>query len=165
MSRISRLKWTLLGSSAILVLALDLLTKRFAQDALAMGERVAVLPFLTLERTRNTGAAFGILSGHDRLIIVAVVMATLVVFAYVALEDRVVLAGLAGGLVVGGSMGNLVERVTIGHVTDFIRLPHWPIFNFADMFVVIGVSLMIAGLMMSVWHGEEGRQAEGDYGD
>jgi signal peptidase II len=61
-------------------------------------------------------------------------------------------------MLIGGSMGNLLERLTQGHVTDFLRIPHWPTFNLADVFIVVGVALVAISLL---WGGTESRAVEG----
>ncbi len=138
-------------------MALDLLTKRLIQGTLAEGHTYRLLPFLSLQRASNEGVAFGLLSGRGTLILVARLIALTLVFVYVSLESRPVIAGVAGGLLIGGSLGNLVERIAAGHVTDFVRLPFWPNFNLADMCIVAGVVLVAVSLIWSSGH----RRAEG----
>lgn len=158
----SRLKWILAGASAAVVLSLDVWTKQLAQDSLAFGEKTDLLLLISLQRTGNTGAAFGLLSGHSGLIAAGAAVALLIVAGYIALEEHPTLGGVAGGFVIGGSVGNLVERLTIGHVTDFIRLPYWPHFNLADIFIVLGVGLMMVGLLVRARSGRDEGRADGD---
>ena len=66
---------------------------------------------------------------------------------YVLLERRPILAGVAGGLIIGGSLGNLVQRLSgEGKVTDFMKFPYWPNFNMADVFLVVGIVIVFLGL-------------------
>jgi len=143
------LKWSLFVVAAAVALAVDLVTKHLAEVRLVLGETDKVLPFLYLERTANSGVAFGLLGGKTALIVVANVVALAVVGAYVFVERRAVLAGIAGGMVVGGSLGNLVQRLTgDGHVTDFLKFPHWPNFNMADVFIDVGIAVVVLGLLV-----------------
>jgi signal peptidase II len=142
-----RLKWFLFGLVGCLAVALDLLSKRVAQASLDPGERIELLSFLSLQRTSNRGVAFGLLSGRTSLIIAAAAVALVVVVLYFLLEPRPVLGGLAGGLLLGGALGNLVERVSVGSVTDFIKVPNYPTFNLADIFIVAGVALVAASVL------------------
>ena len=65
------------------------------------------------------------------------------------MERRAVLAGIAGGVIVGGSLGNVVQRLTgDGHVTDFIKFPYWPNFNMPDVFIVLGIVAVFLGLIV-----------------
>ncbi len=149
------LKWSLLIVLAAIALAIDLLTKNMAEQHLVLGESRKILPFLYLERTVNSGVAFGLLSGKGALIIVANVVALAVVVFYVTMERRYLLAAVAGGLIIGGALGNLYQRVTAdGRVTDFLKFPHWPNFNMADVFVDVGIAIIFIGLiveMVRVW--------------
>ncbi|HLA80459.1 MAG TPA: signal peptidase II [Thermoleophilia bacterium] len=136
-------------------LVVDLVTKSLAEQHLAMGEVHKVLPFLYLERTANSGVAFGLLGGRGAFIIAANVIALLIVLAYVIFERRPLLAGIAGGLIIGGSLGNLVQRLTgDGRVTDFLKFPRWPNYNMADVFLVVGICAIVIGLALEavrVW--------------
>jgi len=149
------LKWSLFLVVVAVAVAVDLVTKDLAEQHLVLGESQKVLPFLYLERTANSGVAFGLLGGRTAVIVVANVIALLIVGAYVFLEPRAVLAGLAGGMVVGGSLGNLIQRLMDdGHVTDFLKFPHWPNFNMADVFIDVGIAVVVLGLLVDavrVW--------------
>lgn len=142
-------KWSLLLMVAAIAFFIDQVTKRLAEQHLPLGELREVLPFLLFQRTANSGVAFGLLGGRTGFIIAANILALLVVAVYVFFERRPVLAGIAGGLVIGGSLGNLVQRfVGDGHVTDFLKFPHWPNFNAADVFIDIGIAAIVLGLIV-----------------
>ena len=82
---------------------------------------------------------------------VANVVALLVVVAYVLLERRPVLGGIAGGAIVGGSLGNMIQRIVgDGHVTDFLKVPHWPNFNAADVLIDAGLAAVVIGMVVEV---------------
>ncbi|MCZ7661702.1 MAG: signal peptidase II [Thermoleophilia bacterium] len=151
-------KWGTLGVTASAAFALDLLTKRLVEERLVLGEVHEVVPFFSLQRVGNKGVAFGMLAEHSLLIQLAPVAALLVIVAYVMLERRSLLAGLAGGMLVGGSLGNLVQRITVGQVTDFLKFPHWPNFNLADVFIFLGVALVL----LSFFWEPDGRELRRD---
>ena len=154
------LKWSLFVVAIAVALVIDLVTKHAAEEQLALGETHKILPFLYLERTANSGVAFGLLGGKGPLIIAANGIALLVVLAYVVIDRRTLLAGISGGVIVGGSLGNLVQRITSdGHVTDFIKFPYWPNYNMADVFIFAGIAAIFLGLVFEairVWRA--GRQ-------
>ncbi len=136
----------MLAVAAVAVLA-DQVTKRAVEQSMYLGESHRVLPFLSLTRVRNSGIAFGIMPG--RIEIVSILTVVAVVWMLVHFHrggSRHVLFPVALGLLIGGSLSNLIDRVSRGHVTDFIHLSHWPTFNLADTFIVIGVVLLIFGL-------------------
>jgi signal peptidase II len=133
---------------AVAAVVADQITKRAIEQRLALDESHRVLPFLSITHVRNSGIAFGIFPG--RLAIVSVLTAAAVVWMLVHFArsgSRHVLFPVALGLLVGGSVSNLADRVRNGHVTDFIHVSHWPTFNLADSFIVIGVALLALGLI------------------
>jgi signal peptidase II len=145
------LKWGLLAGTAAVTLAVDLVSKHLAEQRLPLGEVDKVLPFFYLQRTANDGVAFGLLGGRSTLIIVANVVALIVVAVYTHFERRPFVAGLAGGAIVGGSLGNMIQRLSgDGHVTDFMKFPHWPNFNMADVFIDAGIAVIFIGLVIEV---------------
>lgn len=157
------LKWSLFGAMVAVALTVDLVTKHIADSRLVVGESHEVLPFLSLELTHNDGVAFGLLGGSTALIAVANVVALFVMIGYVLIERRPVLAGLAGGAIVGGSLGNMVQRLTgDGHVTDFLKFPHWPNFNAADIFIDVGLAAVVIGMVVEsivVWRSKRDEAA------
>ena len=144
----SVVKWSLALAVAAAALAIDLLSKRLVQATDFRAYEIA--PFLTIQRQVNRGVAFGLLWERYGLILPAAAIALAVILLYLRLESRPVLAGVAGGLLLGGSLGNLYERLTRGEVTDFLKIPHWPTFNFADIFIVAGVVLVAISLLWPV---------------
>jgi signal peptidase II len=137
-----------------LVLLLDQLSKWWVVKAFALHESRPLIPgFFSLTYITNTGAAFGMLAGEQSLgrqlffAAVAVVALVVLVLAYREYRDRGPLYPGAIGLVGGGALGNLVDRLRLGHVIDFLdvyyRQYHWPAFNVADSAITIGVALFI----------------------
>jgi signal peptidase II len=142
------LQWAGLVAVAIAAVVADQVTKRAIEHRLALDETHHVLPGITITHVRNSGIAFGIFPG--KLAIVSVLTAAAVVWMLVHFArsgSRHVLFPVALGLLVGGSVSNLADRVREGHVTDFIHITHWPTFNLADSFIVIGVALLALGLI------------------
>lgn len=135
---------------ALVVLAADQLTKMLIVGAFEIGESARVLgPLLSLTRRTNTGGAFGMLSGSTRelAIVSTVVMVALLCLApRLAGHNRATLAGI--GLVVGGAAGNLLDRVRLGHVVDFIDFHKWPVFNIADAAISIGAAVIIIAVLL-----------------
>jgi len=149
--RLTILKWALVVVVVAITLTVDLVTKHLADERLVLGETQEILPFLFFERTANSGVAFGLLGGKGPVIIVANVVALLVVLLYVFVERRYLLAAIAGGAIIGGSLGNMVQRLTAdGHVTDFLKFPHWPNFNMADVFIDAGIAAVFIGLILEM---------------
>jgi len=143
------LKWSLLVVVTAICTALALWTTYLVEQRLVLGEVRHFLPFLSLQRSANSGVAFGLLNGRMAVILPANAVAIVVVLVYVHMERRAVLAGIAGGLIIGGSLGNIIQRVTgDGHVTDFLKFPYWPNFNLPDVFIVVGIALIFLGLIV-----------------
>lgn len=143
----ARVRWEVVAGLAAVVLTLDLATKWMIQSLLVLGEHREILPFLGLWYHVNDGAAFGLLSGRQSFILGGVFLALGAMLVFIFL-DRRLLTAVAGGLLVGGSLGNLVERLAYGRVTDFLQLPHWPTFNVADIFIVLGTVLIAVTLVV-----------------
>ena len=142
------LKCTILVVTVLVAVGLDLLIKRIVEHHLVLGETHKILPFLYLQRVANNGVAFGLLGGHIATILVANFIAVAVVLTYVVLERRPLVAGFGGGLIVGGSVGNMVQRLGFHEVTDYLRFPHWPNFNLADVFIVLGIVVIFLAVLI-----------------
>jgi len=126
-----------------IVLVLDQVTKHTVAAGIAAGEQKKFLPGVTLVHVRNTGVAFSLFSGGGTLVLVVTLAALAVLIAYfVRRPDRRWL-WLPTGMLTGGAIGNLIDRIANGAVTDFIKLPHWPAFNVADMSITFGVLVLL----------------------
>lgn len=121
------------------VLALDQAAKYAVESEIARGDRVQVLGPLDFTLAYNDGIAFGLASGAGPLVIVLALLALLALGFFVASAPRGWPTAFAGGLILGGALGNLVDRVTRGEVVDFVVLPFWPAFNVADLAITFGV--------------------------
>jgi signal peptidase II len=121
------------------VLVLDQLTKHFVRNGIAIGEVKKFLPGVNLVDVRNSGVAFGFLSGGGAIVLVLTFAALSLLLVYFARHPDRPWLWLPTGLLVGGALGNLLDRLAHGAVTDFIKLPLWPAFNVADMCITFGV--------------------------
>ena len=135
--------WALAATVAVVVLAADQITKALVRSNLHLGERRDLVAFVDLLRTNNEGVAFGVLGGGGALVTVVVAAAVGALLVYFALHADKPLAWLPTGMLIGGSLGNIVDRAREGAVTDFLKVPHWPAFNVADMAITFGVVLLV----------------------
>jgi len=142
----SRQAWARAGLVLVAVFAADQLTKALVRSSLEVGERREVLPFLDLVRVENKGIAFGALGGGQALVVVAVAGALVGLVVFFVLNAERPLVWLPTGLLLGGALGNVFDRVRDGAVTDFIKLPHWPAFNVADVAITAGVVALVVSL-------------------
>lgn len=154
----------LLGVLASAVIVADQATKAWIRGWLEVGEQwLDRGSLLNLSHVENTGAAFGILQGNGTLLIVPVVIAIGAVLAMLVLSPQQRFGGLystALALILGGAIGNLIDRAARGSVTDFIDPIHYPAFNLADSSIVIGV-IALVGLSFLVDEEEgEGEQSD-----
>ncbi len=130
-------------SVAAVVLAVDQATKALVRGSIERGGEEPLGLGISLVNTRNTGVAFGLFQGGGVLLIIFAVVAILGIVAFlVALSDRPG-TWMPLGLLAGGAVGNLVDRVASGAVTDFIDFSWWPAFNVADMAITAGVLSML----------------------
>lgn len=128
---------------AVLVLAVDQLTKHTLGTWIQPGQVRHVLPGLTLVYERNTGVAFSFLAGTGALVFVVTAAALVALISFLMLRPGRRLLWLPTGMLVGGAIGNLIDRVALGSVIDFIKLPHWPAFNIADTCITLGVIILV----------------------
>jgi signal peptidase II len=131
------------GLVLALVVVLDQVTKALVRDGVEVGEEDSVLPAVSLVHVRNTGVAFGAFSGGGVIVIVLVTAAlgALLYYFITHLDKRLV--WLPTGMLLGGSIGNIIDRVRDGAVTDFVKLPAWPAFNVADVSITFGVLVLL----------------------
>lgn len=129
--------------TAAVVVAFEQWTKWLAFSQLTPGESESVFPGVSLGQTRNEGIAFGFFAGKPWLVfsLMAVALAVLIWF-YLRHRGRPGL-WLATGLLLGGAIGNAIDRISAGYVRDFIELPRFPSFNFADVAITFGVILLV----------------------
>jgi signal peptidase II len=135
--------WALAGVVVLAVFAIDQLSKHAVEHSIVPGEEHGLLPGVELVNTRNHGVAFGLLPGSQATVTVLIALALLVLLAYFARHLTRRLIWLPTGMLVGGALGNIFDRVRDGSVTDFIKLPlGWPPFNIADASISIGILIL-----------------------
>lgn len=145
--RAAKAGWWVLPLVALAALALDQWTKYLVVSNLELYESWAPLPALaklfTVHHVTNTGAAFGLFqNGSLVFAVVAIVVSVVIVLYYRHLPDGEWLVRLSLGLQLAGALGNLIDRVRVGHVIDFLDFQVWPVFNLADASIVCGVILL-----------------------
>ena len=136
--------WALALVVTVCVLALDQLTKQAVRHSITPGDEHKLLPGIQLVNTRNHGVAFGFLPGSHVLVTVLIAVALAILLAYFALHTSKRLIWLPTGMLFGGAIGNIVDRLREGSVTDFIKLPlGWPPFNLADLSITLGILALL----------------------
>ena len=138
--------WMRVIATAGLVIALDQITKQLIVSNIDRGSPVDVIFGVELANVRNKGVAFGLLAGGKVPVLLFTVGALALLLGYFALHAARPGLWAAVGLVCGGALGNLTDRLRIGAVIDFIDPPVWPAFNLADVAIVAGVALLILAL-------------------
>ncbi len=130
-----------------LVIILDVITKVIIVNKVAHHEVIKVLPFINIVHIENMGAAFGLFAGLGNIffIIVSIIAILFILYYLKAVQKRMEIISLS--LVLGGAVGNLIDRMSIGKVTDFIDFYvnnwHWPSFNVADSALTVGIILFL----------------------
>ena len=139
--------------TALPLVAADQLSKLWIRSNLAIGESLFEVGFFRLTRVHNSGAAFGLFQGQSFLLTIIALVGVVALLLYVFLfhhkfpflDDRP--GKLALGLVFGGTVGNLIDRLRLGYITDFINFNLWPAFNIADSAILIGIIILAYSLL------------------
>jgi len=146
----------------IVAIALDQWVKHLIETGMAMHEEIDVLPFLGLFRTHNKGIAFSLLAGlgDKGLVLVALVVIAVVFFLAVRSTTGQIFARTGFALIIGGALGNLIDRVRLGYVVDYVlfhtRVWSFAIFNLADAFITVGAGLILLEEAVA-WFRERGQ--------
>lgn len=152
---------------SVLVIVLDQLSKRVVDTSMHLYQTIELLPYFQLTYLRNQGAAFSFLSGAGGwqrwfFIGLAVIASILICYWMKSLERTQRREAIAWALILGGALGNLIDRILYGYVIDFLDVFygnwHWPAFNVADSAITVGVVLLLAD---SFWPGRQKNLAEG----
>lgn len=143
-------QWLALAAIALAAVGADQLTKHVVTANLQLDEGLHVVGPFWIHHVRNSGIAFGLFASATAFVIVLTGLAVAWMLAYFARSGaRHPVLPIALGLVIGGSLSNLLDRVRLGYVTDFLDFRYWPAFNLADSFIVIGVGILLAALVAS----------------
>ena len=152
-------QWVGLVAVVIAAIAADQLTKLIVSSQLALDDSLHVVGPFSIHHVQNSGIAFGLFASATALVTALTALAVgwmLVYFARSGARHPVLPVAL--GLLIGGSTSNLIDRIRLGHVTDFLDLRWWPAFNLADSFIVIGVGVLLAALVVADRHPRRSRR-------
>ncbi|PKO10831.1 MAG: signal peptidase II [Chloroflexi bacterium HGW-Chloroflexi-2] len=147
--------YSLLIVTAIVIISLDQYTKYLVRQNLDLWTETWVpwdwmLPYVRIVHVQNTGVAFGMFQGFgDIFSIVAIIVALIIVFYFPRVPASDWSLRLAMSLQLSGALGNLIDRLTIGHVTDFVSVGNFPVWNIADASITIGVVVLILGVWIT----------------
>jgi signal peptidase II len=132
------------GLVLLCVVVVDQLSKRAVERSIVAGEERKLLPGVELVNTRNQGVAFGFLPGDHLIVTILIGAALILLLAYFARHATQPLLWLPTGMLLGGAIGNILDRLRDGAVTDFIKLPlGWPPFNLADASITLGIVILL----------------------
>lgn len=135
-----------LGKAALVTaaaIAVDQATKAIVRNNVLPGERIDAIAGVEIVRVHNSGIAFGLLDDAGSIVLVIAALAFAALLAMFLLSAGRPGLWLPIGLLAGGALGNLIDRVRDGYVTDFIDPPRWPAFNVADIEITVGVVLLV----------------------
>jgi signal peptidase II len=152
--------WLLAGAVALVTIVCDQVAKAAVRSSLELGERVDLIFGIDLTRVTNSGIAFGLFDDGGALVPVITAAALLAVIVWFALAPDRPGLWLAVGLLTGGALGNLVDRVRDSAVTDFLDPPLWPAFNVADIAVTLG-ALTLALVALRIPAGDDDEEPGG----
>ena len=138
--------WLRVGIVFVTVVAVDQASKAIVRSSIPRGGSEKFFLGINFVNTRNNGVAFGLLSGGGGIVIAIIAVALVALVGYFATHSDKPLLWLPTGMLLGGAVGNLLDRVRGDAVTDFIDLPLWPPFNVADMAITFGVLTLLYAL-------------------
>ncbi len=143
-------QWLSLGSVAFAAIGADQLTKSIVTRRLDLYDQVHVVGPFSIHHVTNSGIAFGLFASATFLVILLTGLAVAwMLYFFARSGSRHPVLPVSLGLVIGGSVSNLTDRVRLGHVTDFLDFKYWPAFNLADTFIVVGVAALLLALVAS----------------
>jgi signal peptidase II len=142
-------QWAGLGAVVLAAIAADQLTKLIVASELTLDDSLHVLGPFSIHHVQNSGIAFGLFASATAVVtaLTAVAVGWMLLF-FARSGSRHPVLPVALGLLIGGSTSNLIYRIRLGHVTDFLDLRYWPAFNLADSFIVVGVGILFVALLL-----------------
>ena len=156
--------WILLPTVAA-VIGLDQLTKFLVREYMVRGQSIPEDGFFRLTYHTNTGTIFGLFpSATIALTVISVFAIGFLIYFYRSQRTIAPVMRLAIGLLLGGAVGNLIDRISMGRVTDFVDVGRWPIFNIADASITVGIFLLIVFMVLAPSQGG-GARSRPDPGD
>ncbi len=152
MKRITR-DYLYLALMAAVIVTLDQVSKAYIRAHLSMGQMWVpwdwLMPYARIVHVSNTGVAFGMFQGiQPVLALLSILVSAAIIYYYPRVPAGDWTLRLALGMQLGGALGNLIDRIFIGHVTDFISVGTFPVFNVADLSITIGVCILILGVWL-----------------
>ncbi len=146
----TRGQWLYLAAIAVAAIVADQVTKYVVASNIKLDDGLHVLGPLWIRHVQNSGIAFGLFASATAAVIVLTGIAIAWMLVYFARSGaRHPVLPIALGLVIGGSLSNLSDRIRLGHVPDFLDFRYWPAFNLADSFIVIGVGILLGALVLA----------------
>ncbi len=134
----------LLGPVAALIFLIDQFTKTLIRENMGLGQSLPAEGFFRITHAANTGSAFGLFPNQTSLLIIASIIGISVLIYFYRRQTRPsFLLRLSLGLQLGGAFSNLIDRITLGYVVDFIDVGPWPIFNLADTSICLGIFMLV----------------------
>jgi signal peptidase II len=159
--------YVFLSLIASLIVALDQWTKYLVRSRLELGEIwapiPALAPYVRIVHWNNTGAAFGLLPSASLVFtVVAIIVSIAIIYYFPRVPGSQPILRLALALQLGGAVGNLIDRLLLGTVTDFVSIVTFPVFNVADSCISIGVALLVAAMWVEERRQKAGAASEGE---
>ena len=138
-----RAAWTRVAILLAVLVAVDQILKEVVKSAIARGGEEVVIAGIKLVNVRNSGVAFGQLQDGGAIVAIVIALAVTALLAYFSRHVTQRLLWLPTGMLLGGALGNIIDRVREGAVVDFVKLPYWPAFNLADVAITFGVIVLL----------------------
>ena len=158
--------YLLLAFIAGIIVILDQVTKSLVRNKIELWTGVWapwdwIIPYARIIHVPNTGVAFGMFQGKGIIFtILASLVALVIIYYYPQVHESDWSLRLAMGLQLGGAVGNLIDRMTIGHVTDFISVGNFAVFNIADASITVGVAVLILGVWLQEKKEKQNRELQ-----
>ena len=138
-----RAAWTRVAVLLAGIVAADQIIKEVVTSTIERGQQESVIAGIKIVNVRNTGVAFGQLQDGGAIVAIVITLAIAALLAYFARHARRRLMWLPTGMLLGGALGNVIDRMREGAVVDFVKLPYWPAFNVADVAITFGVIVLL----------------------
>ncbi len=154
-----------LGAIASVIIILDQFTKSLILKNIALGEMIYPIPefssFFRFIHWYNTGVAFGMFQGmNDVFKVLAVIVSLIIIYFYPRIPENEWPLKIAMGMQLAGAIGNLIDRIVVGYVVDFISVGNFPVFNIADASITMGVVVLIIGMWIQESREKKARAEE-----
>jgi len=131
--------------SSIIIITIDQVTKYLVNTKISLNTSIEIIPgIIFISHVKNSGAAFGVFQNRTNiLIIISVIAIILIIILKIKLNLDSIFYNISLGFILGGAIGNLIDRIIFGEVVDFLHLRYFAVFNVADSFICIGFGIVI----------------------